>query len=145
MGILESVVGGLMGGQQASSPIQSILGSLLGGASGQGQAGLGGLIQKFEQAGQGDVAHSWVNNGPNQSIDPNTLQNVFGQNQVSQWSQQTGMAPGALLGQLAHFLPHAVDGMTPNGQVPSDNAGGGGGGDNPFGGAGVDPDGNQNA
>jgi uncharacterized protein YidB (DUF937 family) len=79
-----------------------------------------------------------VGNGPNQPIEPSALQHVFGQDQVNQWSQQTGMAPHDLLGQLAQFLPSAIDAMTPNGRVqehgptgPSSAA------DNPFDGPGV--------
>ncbi len=78
-----------------------------------------GLIQQFAQSGHGDAVNSWVGNGPNQPIQPSALQQVFGQHQVNQWSQQTGMAPNDLLSQLSQFLPHAVDKMTPNGQVPS--------------------------
>ena len=119
MGILDSVLGGLLGGQQAPSPVQSILGSILGGGGGQGAGGLGGLMQQFSQAGLGNVAQSWVGQGPNQPVQPQQLQQVFGQNQINQWSQQTGMAPDTLLGHLAQFLPHAVDHMTPNGQMPA--------------------------
>lgn len=133
MGILDSVLGGLLGGQQASSPVQSILGSILGGGqggmTGQGGGGLGGLMQQFQHAGLGNIAQSWVSNGSNQSVQPQQLQQVFGQQQVNQWSQQSGMAPDTLLGHLAQFLPHAVDHMTPGGQMPQ------GGGD--FDGAGV--------
>ena len=119
MGILDSILGGLMGGQQAPSPVQSILGSILGGGQTGSAGGLGGLLQQFQNAGLGNIAQSWINNGPNQQVQPSQLQQVFGQQQVNQWSQQTGMAPDTLLGHLAQFLPHAVDHMTPNGQVPA--------------------------
>lgn len=124
MGILDSLLGGLLGGNTASAPIQSILSSILGGQAGSGSQGatmpgLGGLLQRFTQAGYGEQANSWVASGPNQPIQPSALQNVFGHEQVNQWAQQTGLAPSDLLGQLASFLPHAVDKMTPNGQVPA--------------------------
>ena len=77
------------------------------------------MLQRFQQAGYGDQANSWVGNGPNQPIQPSALQNVFGHDQVNQWAQQTGMAPNDLLGQLASFLPHAVDKMTPEGHLPA--------------------------
>ena len=129
MGILDSLLGGLLGGQQAPSPVQSILGSILGGGQGGSAGGLGGLMQQFQGAGLGNIAQSWISNGPNQQVQPSQLQQVFGQQQVNQWSQQAGMAPDTLLGHLAQFLPHAVDHMTPNGEMPQ------GGGD--FDGAGV--------
>ncbi len=128
MSILDSILGSVLGGGSGASggasALRPILAEILGGLGSTGQAGasqpgLGGLLQKFTQAGQGGAFNSWVGSGPNQQVDPSTLQNVFGQNQVSQWAQQTGMAPNDLLGQLSQFLPHAVDHMTPNGEIPS--------------------------
>ena len=122
MGLLDSVLGSVMGGGGGGSALSPILAQLLSGGGGQGaaaQPGLMGLVERFTQAGHGNTVNSWVGNGANQPIEPAALQNVFGQNQVNQWSQQTGMAPQDLLGQLAQFLPHAVNAMTPNGQVPT--------------------------
>jgi uncharacterized protein YidB (DUF937 family) len=121
--ILGNVLGGGGGGGAAGSPLRPILAEILGGLASTGQQGasrpgLGGLLERFTQAGQGGAFNSWVGTGPNQQIDPNSLQNVFGQGQVNQWAQQSGMAPHDLLGQLSQFLPHAVDHMTPDGQVP---------------------------
>lgn len=146
MGIFDSIIGGLLGGNTAPGPIQSVLGSIMGGGGGA-QPGVAGLIQRFTDAGHGAVANSWVGNGANQPAEPGMLQQVFGQGQVNQWAQQTGMAPHDLLGQLAQFLPHAVDSMTPNGQIPaggsfdgagSNLGGGSSSGSSPFDEAGVD-------
>ena len=39
------------------------------------------------------------------------------------WSaQQAGMAPQDFLSVLAQHLPHAVDGVTPNGQLPDEGS-----------------------
>lgn len=130
MGILDAVLGSVLGGGAgSSSPMGSILGSLLGGGqatgtggAGTGMAGLGGLLQQFQQAGLGQVAQSWVSNGPNQPVSPQQLQNVFGQDQVQTMAGQAGMQPGDFLSQLAQHLPNAVNGMTPNGQVPDEGS-----------------------
>jgi len=135
MGLLDSVLGGLMGGGQggASSPMGNILGSLLGGGgqagmgqgTGQGMGamgggGLGGLVSQFEQAGLGHIAQSWVGNGQNQPVSPQQLQSVFGDNQVQNMASQAGMQPQDFLSQLSQHLPQAVNGMTPNGQLPDE-------------------------
>lgn len=139
MSLLDSILGGLMGGQAQQSPVGGILSSLLGGG-GQAAAqagtggGLTGLIDRFQQAGLGNVAQSWVGTGPNQAVTPQQLQNVFGQQTVNQWAQQSNMQPHDLLSQLAHFLPQAVDRMTPQGGLPQ---GGGAAGDDPFEASGV--------
>jgi uncharacterized protein YidB (DUF937 family) len=133
MGLLDSVIGGLMQGSGGSSPMGSVLTSLLSGqggigsqqsAFGQGQnsglagGGLAGLVTAFAQAGLGHIAQSWVSNGPNQPVSPGQLQSVFGPDQVNNMASQAGMAPNDFLGQLAQHLPNAVNGMTPNGQLP---------------------------
>ncbi len=148
MGLLENVLGGLLQGSSggSSSPMGSILSSLLTGGQGgsmsggnsgmgglggalgggiggsMGGGGLGGLISQFERAGLGHVAQSWVGNGSNQPVSPDQLQNVFGQGQVESMANQAGMQPGDFLSQLSQHLPHAVNGMTPNGQLPDEGS-----------------------
>ena len=139
MSILDSILGGLGGGQ--SSPIAGVLGSLLGGGQQQqpqyqgggggmmgggggglgamlGGGGLGGLLGAFQNAGLGHIAQSWVGNGPNQSVSPDQLRSVFGDQQIQTMSQQSGLPQGDLLSQLSQHLPSMVDRMTPNGQMP---------------------------
>lgn len=133
MGLLDQVIGGLMGGGAgASSPMGGILSGLLGGggqmgglAQGLGGAGggIGGLVSQFEQAGLGHVAQSWVGNGPNQPVSPQQLQSVFGENQVQGMANQAGMPPQDFLSQLSQHLPNAVHGMTPDGQLPTQESG----------------------
>jgi len=146
MSLLDSILGGLMGGQAQQSPVAGILGSLLGGGAGGmiggqqaapgAQAGAGGglmgLINRFQQAGLGDVAQSWIANGPNHPVTPQQLQSVFGQQTVNQWAQQANMQPHDLLSQLAQYLPQVVDRATPGGTLQ-----GGMAGDDPFQSAGV--------
>ena len=143
MGLLDMVIGSLMGGSGASSPMGNILSSMLGGGqqqpggmggmggmagsgmggagmSGAGMGGLGGLVSQFENAGLGNIVQSWVGNGPNHPVTPDQLQNVFGQNQVQSMANQAGMNQGDFLSQLSQHLPNAVNGMTPNGQLPDE-------------------------
>lgn len=133
MGLLDSVIGGLLGGNAggSSSPMGNILSSLLGGGQVGGvgsagfsgmQGGLGGLISQFQNAGLGHVAQSWVSNGPNQPVTPDQLQNVFGERQVQHMANQTGMQTGDFLSQLSQHLPAAVNGMTPDGRLPDEGS-----------------------
>ena len=130
MSLLNSVLGGLMGGAGgSSSPMQSVLMGMLGGGQqggvgmgGMGSGGLGGLMSRFEQAGLGHVADSWVGNGPNQPISPDQLHNVLGEDRVRSMADQAGMAPPDFLSQLSQHLPNAVNGMTPDGQLPDEGS-----------------------
>jgi uncharacterized protein YidB (DUF937 family) len=133
MGLLDSVVGGMLGGGGSgggnSQLLQIIMGMLsnqggggmggLGGLGGSG--GLGGLLQQFQRGGLGDVAASWVSTGPNQPVSGEQLQGVFGNDMVTQIAQQLGMSHGDTLGQLSQMLPHVVDKLTPNGELPAGN------------------------
>ncbi len=137
MGLLDSVLGSLMGGGAgASSPMGGVLGSLLGGgqsggvgaggvgaggvgAGGMG-GGLGGLMSQFQQGGLGHIAQSWVGNGPNQPVSPEQLHGVLGADQVQSMASQAGMQPNDFLSQLSQHLPEAVHGMTPNGRLPDE-------------------------
>ena len=133
MGLLDTVLGGLMGGAGGgANPMQGVLMNMLGGGqaqqgmgtqnSGMGgmTGGLGGLISAFEGAGLGHIAQSWVGNGPNQSVSPQQLQSVFGEQQVHSMASQAGMGSSDFLSQLSQHLPSAVNGMTPNGQMPDE-------------------------
>jgi uncharacterized protein YidB (DUF937 family) len=122
------------GGAAGSSPIAGILMNMLGGQGGaQGQAGnqgmggtpgmaggIGGLLSSFQQAGLGHIAESWIGGGANQPVSPGQLQSVFGQSQVQNMASQAGMEPNDFLSQLSQHLPNAVNGMTPNGQIPDE-------------------------
>ena len=135
MGLLDSVIGGLLGGTQGgtSSPMGNILSSLLGGGQGGlgnlgglgnmgSSGGLGGLVSQFEQAGLGHIAQSWVGNGTNIPVSPQQLQNVFGEDQVQTMANQAGMPQGDFLSQLSQHLPNAVNGLTPNGRLPDEGS-----------------------
>jgi uncharacterized protein YidB (DUF937 family) len=81
--------------------------------------GLGGLLQKLQNAGHGDTAKSWVGPGQNQPIDPGQLRSALGQKTVSEVAQQAGINEQEFLSQLSQNLPQFVDQLTPNGRVPS--------------------------
>jgi uncharacterized protein YidB (DUF937 family) len=126
MGLLD-LIGGVLGQQQqgagGTSPgMAQVLTQLIAGqGNSQSQgSGLMGLIDQFRQAGLGHVADSWVSNGPNQPVSPQQLRQVFGNDQVEDMAQQSGMSQESFLSQLSQHLPRVVDGMTPNGQVPEE-------------------------
>ena len=109
MGLLDGLLGGLMGGTAGS------------GASGQQQnplvlmalqmlqqnGGLQGVLSKFQQAGYGAQADSWVSTGQNMPISADALQQVLGHGQLAQIAQQLGMSRGEAAGGLASLLPAA--------------------------------------
>ena len=84
-----------------------------------GFGGLGGLLERLTQAGHGDAVNSWVGNGPNAPLPPQSLGTALGQTTVSDLARASGMSEQELLAQLSRALPGVVDKLTPGGRVPS--------------------------
>jgi uncharacterized protein YidB (DUF937 family) len=122
MGMLDGLLGSLMGGMTGDgtggkqSPLLQIALQLM-----QQNGGLQGMLGKFQQAGYGAQADSWVSTGQNQPLNADALSQVLGHGQLSQIAQQLGLSQGAVAGGLASVLPQMIDKMTPQGQVPDDH------------------------
>jgi len=99
------------------------LGGLLGGASAGSvlSGGLGQLIERFKQNGQGQAADSWVGKGPNQQLGPDHLEQALGPDVLNTLSQHTGLSREELLSRLTRELPAAVDKFTPEGRLPTED------------------------
>ena len=81
--------------------------------------GIGDLVDRFRQAGKGDVADSWVRQGPNAAVTPGDLRDTIGADVLDTLSKHTGLSHDELLARLSTTLPGAVDQYTPNGHIPS--------------------------
>ncbi|HAJ47026.1 MAG TPA: hypothetical protein DCL54_10645 [Alphaproteobacteria bacterium] len=109
----------LGGGQQTQGGLSpDALGGLLNQVLGAQGGGLNGLIDKFNQAGMGEMIKAWVSTGPNPEISADQLRNVLGNDTVGAMAKQLGIDPSAAMGQLSAILPGLVDKMTPDGVVP---------------------------
>jgi uncharacterized protein YidB (DUF937 family) len=123
-GLLGQLLGGLFGGgQQGSQPtaIAGVLQQILAGG-GQGTNGVAALVSRFEAAGLGQQAQSWVSTTGNLPISADELTKVFSQDEIQGWAQQAGTSPDAILKVLSEALPKAVDHVTPQGQMPMQTA-----------------------
>jgi uncharacterized protein YidB (DUF937 family) len=110
--------------------LDSVLGSLTGGGGGNNQmldtvmqivnqnGGIGGLAEKFQQGGLGELAKSWIGTGQNLPVSAEQLQSVLGNEQLSGLAEKFGMNSGDLTSKLSEYLPQVIDKLTPNGEVP---------------------------
>jgi len=125
-GGLADILGGLFGGAPSGSrpgtPMPGGLGSLLGGAAAGSvlTSGLGGLLNDLKNSGQGRVAQSWVNRGPNEEIAPSDLKKALGSDELDALARQTGLNHDELLEGLSQNLPELVDQLTPDGRIPTE-------------------------
>ena len=127
---LGDVLGGLLGGAArggSGGGLGDLLRGPLGGVLAGGAAGsilsggLGSLLQQMQQSGHGQVAQSWVGNGPNQDISESDLAKSIGLDDIDAVAKQTGMSRDELLSGLRRELPDAVDQLTPNGRLPTED------------------------
>jgi len=105
-------------------PLDGLFGNLGGvlGGSGVGGllgSGLGELLERFKQNGQGEAAESWINKGPNKELPAPQLKQAIGADVLAALERQTGLSQEELLARLSRELPSAVDQYTPDGRLPS--------------------------
>jgi uncharacterized protein YidB (DUF937 family) len=126
MGLLDALLGQVMGGMmsgaqsspgaQGQNPLLMMALRML-----QQNGGLQGVLGKFQQAGYGDHAQSWIGTGQNMPVTPDILSQIFGQGQLGQIAQQMGMSHDEAAGGLAQALPQVMDHLTPHGHITDDS------------------------
>nr|WP_314438039.1 YidB family protein [uncultured Brevundimonas sp.] len=115
MSFLENVLNGL--GDTGTGT-----GAAAGGLGGvadllKGQGGIGGLAEKFGQAGLGDVVGSWIGKGANAAISAEQIEAVIGHGPIADIAAKMGVSPQQAGVVLAGLLPQVIDRLTPAGQV----------------------------
>ena len=121
MGLFDSVLGAVSGQLQQQGGLANVLGGLL--AANGGQGGLGGLVEKANQAGLGEVVASWIGKGENLPISADQIAAILGSDAVANVARQLGIDPAQAAGQLSQMLPGLVDQLTPNGAIPQGGLG----------------------
>src|SRR6516225_2489193 len=74
--------------------------------------GLGGLLDKLQKGGLGDVANSWIGSGQNQPVSPKQLGPALGPDIIKTLAR-SGLSEEELTKQLSQILPGLVDKLTP--------------------------------
>ena len=124
MGLFDEVMGmaGMLGAGGQSQQHAGAMGMLLDYINSPQVGGISGLQQMFEQKGLGGIVSSWIGTGQNLPISADQLQNVLHSDALQNIAAKTGMDTGQLSSILSQMLPHVVDKLTPNGQVPDSGA-----------------------
>ena len=129
-GGLDDLLGGMLGGGGGGNPATKSGGVNMGALVGAlapvviGMVKSGGLqkmMSGFQQGGVGDKADSWVSTGPNAPATAADMRVGLGEQEVRQFAQEAGLPEDEAADLLASVVPQVVDGLTPNGQIPSDD------------------------
>jgi uncharacterized protein YidB (DUF937 family) len=91
-------------------------------AGGGGGGGLGGLLSQFQAEGLQDKADTWVGTGANARLRPAEVEQALGQDEVAEIAREAGVSERQARGGLAKMLPDLINQLTPDGQVPQDDA-----------------------
>jgi len=121
MGLFDSVVSAVSQQVQQQGGLSQMVGELL--ANNGELGGLNGLVEKFNQAGLGEVVQSWIGKGENQAISADQLSKVLGSDVLTSAAGKFGLDASQLSGQLSALLPGLVDQLTPNGTTPEGGVG----------------------
>jgi uncharacterized protein YidB (DUF937 family) len=128
-GGLDDLLGGLLGGGQSGGSGTKAGGMNMGALVGAlaplviGMIKSGGLqkvVQGFQQKGMGSQADSWVSTGGNAQVSGSEMRVGLGDDEVRHFAQQAGIPEDQAADVLAAVVPQVVNGLTPNGTVPSD-------------------------
>lgn len=130
MSLLDDLLGGQrqvpQSGQAGPGSMMTIVGELI-----QRAGGVQGLVNLLQQHGLGDAVQSWVGTGSNQPVSGDQLGDALHKGGMGSLVQDAaaklGVDPSAVLDGLSNILPHAVDHLTPDGQVPAQTQNQGGG------------------
>lgn len=108
-----------------SATMKSALSSLLGGSS--GNIDFAGLASKMASSGElGNVLNTWLGDGKNAAISPNTIVDLLGQEQVRDFASRVGTQPSTAASGLSDVLPQLMDKASSGGSL-LESAGGIGG------------------
>ncbi len=112
-----SRLGGAALNDLKGTPLDKILNHLMGGQ--QGASGLEAMVEKLRSAGLKDQVESWISTGTNRPVAPQELEQALGEGETDRLASSAGVERPGLLALLSQMLPRLVDGLTPEGRLPT--------------------------
>lgn len=79
------------------------------------------MMQSAEASGLSAQADSWVGTGENAPVSGREVKGVVGDDTVQELAREAGISEGEAANVLAQVVPQVVYGLSPNGQLPSDD------------------------
>ena len=105
MGLLDGVLGGVVGAEMAT-----VVSGLI-----EKHGGVQGIVAQMEQQGLGGTVQSWVGTGTNLPITADQVHAAFTSNAIASLAAKIGLDSNALAAKLAQALPLAVNKLPPMG------------------------------
>ena len=97
------------------SDIASAISGIIG--STEGHLGLSNLLSAMQSGGLASIAESWLSDGNNETISPNQLKEILGQDKIDEFSSKLGIDQENTLSGLAAALPNVIDKTSSGGSL----------------------------
>ena len=110
--LLKSQLGGASG--QSNDMIAGVLQKLIGNGD---QLDIGSMVAALQSGGLASVAASWLGDGDNESISTDQVKQVIGDDKISQAAAELGTDEGSLLNGLSQALPQMIDKSSSGGSL----------------------------
>ena len=120
--MFESIIDGAkekfgIGGDKAGGLLAAVLGMISDPASG----GFGGFIDKFKNAGMGDLVSSWIGTGDSQPMTSEQVTAALGDKTIDSVAKTAGIDGSTAATAMAGMIPQVVDSLTPDGNMPDES------------------------
>lgn len=84
------------------------------------QGGFGGFLDKFRNAGLGNLVSSWISRGDNTPLTNDQVETALGRDAVDSIAADAGVDRKTATAALGGIIPSIVDKLTPDGEVPDE-------------------------
>lgn len=98
----------------------TLLSALLALITDQNRGGFPGFLDRFSQAGLGNLAASWISSGDNAQLSTQQVESALGAETIADIAGQADIDISTAESALAYMIPTVVDKLTPDGVVPED-------------------------
>ena len=110
MGMLDSVLGQVLGSNKDNAIALKLLQSLV-----SQQGGMAGVFKKLQAGGLGPALASWVGQNDNQTVSADAVANALGSDLLSKIANNAGVNNTEASTLLAQYLPNMINQLTPHG------------------------------
>lgn len=104
-------------GDKAEALISAIFAMMTDSENG----GFAGFVDRFREVGLGDLIDSWISSGANTPISYEQIESAFGDETLRVLSEQVGTDYKTTVEATEYIVPHLVDELTPNGEIPDES------------------------
>ena len=112
MGMLDNVLGQVLGSNKDNATALKLLQSLV-----SQQGGMAEVFKKLQAGGLGPALASWVGQNDNQAVSADAMANALGGDLLSKIANQAGVNNTEASTLLAQYLPNMINQLTPHGDA----------------------------